>query len=106
MLNYVITDISGKSGIFTKSGEKWSTVVLSELAEGRARDKIPEMQKSYKDGYQNISLKHHFLTRCASQFALDDMPGIDFALDEHFQNGSWGCLFRRKKMPNSKEINI
>lgn len=45
----VNTDISGKSGMAILkaivSGET-DPVVLSELAEGRARDKIPEMQKS------------------------------------------------------------
>lgn len=48
-LSSVITDISGKSGMTILkaivSGET-DPVVLSELAEGRARDKIPEMQKS------------------------------------------------------------
>lgn len=48
-LSSVITDISGKSGMAILkaivSGET-DPVVLSELAEGRARDKIPEMQKS------------------------------------------------------------
>lgn len=46
-LSSVITDISGKSGMTILkaivSGET-DPVVLSELAEGRARDKIPEMQ--------------------------------------------------------------
>ena len=60
-MSSVITDISGKSGMTILkaivSGET-DPVVLSELAEGRARDKIPEMQKiPYKDGYQNISKK-------------------------------------------------
>ena len=63
-LGSVITDISGKSGMAILkaivSGET-DPVVLSELAEGRARDKIPEMQKSLQgriSGHQQKMLKH------------------------------------------------
>ena len=57
-------DISGKSGMTILkaivSGET-DPVVLSELAEGRARDKIPEMQKSLQgriSEHQQKMLKH------------------------------------------------
>ena len=63
-LSSVITDISGKSGMAILkaivSGET-DPVVLSELAEGRARDKIPEMQKSLQgriSEHQQKMLKH------------------------------------------------
>ena len=63
-LSSVITDISGKSGMTILkaivSGET-DPVVLSELAEGRARDKIPEMQKSLQgriSEHQQKMLKH------------------------------------------------
>ena len=63
-LGSVITDISGKSGMAILkaivSGET-DPVVLSELAEGRARDKIPEMQKSLQgriSGHRQKMLKH------------------------------------------------
>ena len=63
-LSSVITDISGKSGMTILkaivSGET-DPVVLSELAEGRARDKIPEMQKSIQgriSEHQPKMLKH------------------------------------------------
>ena len=57
-LSSVITDISGKSGMTIL---KAIVVVLSELAEGRARDKIPEMQKSLQgriSEHQQKMLKH------------------------------------------------
>ena len=38
------------------SGET-DPVVLSELAEGRARDKFQKCRNPYKDGYQNIRQK-------------------------------------------------
>ena len=63
-LGSVITDISGKSGMAILkaivSGET-DPIVLSELAEGRSRDKIPEMQKSLQgriSGHQKKMLKH------------------------------------------------
>ena len=63
-LGSVITDISGKSGMAILkaivSGET-DPVVLSGLAEGRARDKIPEMQKSLQgriSGHQQNMLNH------------------------------------------------
>lgn len=63
-LSSVITDISGKSGMAILkaivSGET-DPVVLSELAEGRARDKIPKMQKSLQgriSGHQQKMLEH------------------------------------------------
>lgn len=102
-LSSVITDISGKSGMAILkaivSGET-DPVVLSELAEGRARDKIPEMQKSLQgriSEHQQKMLKHQLghiesLTALIMDLdadikkktesinwaieALDDMPGI------------------------------
>lgn len=102
-LSSVITDISGKSGMTILkaivSGET-DPVVLSELAEGRARDKIPEMQKSLQgriSEHQQKMLKHQLghiesLTALIMDLdadikkktesinwaieALDDMPGI------------------------------
>ena len=66
-LSSVITDISGKSGMTILkaivSGET-DPVVLSELAEGRARDKIPEMQKSLQgriSEHQQKMLKHQLV---------------------------------------------
>ena len=63
-LSSVITDISGKSGMAILkaiiSGET-DPIVLSELAEGRARNKIPEMQKSLQgriSEHQQKMLKH------------------------------------------------
>ena len=63
-LGSVITDIIGKSGMAILkaivSGET-DPVVLSGLAEGRARDKIPEMQKSLQgriSGHQQNMLNH------------------------------------------------
>lgn len=60
-LSSVITDISGKSGMAILkaivSGET-DPVVLSELAEGRARDKIPEMQKSLQGRISEHQLGH------------------------------------------------
>lgn len=63
-LSSVITDISGKSGMAILqaivSGET-DPVALSELAEGRARDKIPEIQKSLQgriSGHQQQMLQH------------------------------------------------
>lgn len=63
-LSSVITDISGKSGISILnaiiSGET-DPVILSELAEGRARNKLQEMQKALQgriSEHQRKMLKH------------------------------------------------
>ena len=66
-LGSVITDISGKSGMAILkaiiSGET-DPVVLSELAEGRSGNKIPEMQKSLQgriSRHQQEMLKHQLV---------------------------------------------
>lgn len=63
-LGSVITDISGKSGIAILkaiiSGET-DPVVLSELAKGRARDKLGEMRRALQGKvleHQQKMLKH------------------------------------------------
>ena len=66
-LSSVITDISGKSGMAILkaivTGES-DPVILSELAEGKARNKIGEMQKALQGRileHQRRMLKHQLI---------------------------------------------
>ena len=66
-LSSVLTDISGKSGMAILnaiiSGES-DPVTLSELAEGRARNKIREMQKALQGRileHQRTMLRHQLI---------------------------------------------
>ena len=64
----VITDISGKSGMAIlkaiKSGET-DPIVLSELAEGRARNKLQEMRRSLQGRVLEHQQKNVRTSACA-----------------------------------------